>query len=917
MDPDRWQLVGPYLDQALDIADAGARAEWLTALRARAPEMAGEVEALLAEHRALAQDSFLEKGSPWAPGPVTVAGQRIGDYTLRTPIGQGGMGTVWLADRSDGRFDRRAAVKLLNLGLSGRVEDRFKREGSLLARLTHPRIAQLFDAGVSTTGPYLILEYVDGKPVDQYCDEHALAVDDRVRLFLEILDAVAHAHVNLIVHRDIKPSNVLVGNDGHVKLLDFGIAKLLGDDPSGEASLTREGGAAMTPQFAAPEQITGGVVTTATDVYALGVLLFVMLTGRHPHGAALRSTADLVKAVVETDPGRPSDAVVGPAVEPAEGANNAAKRSTTADKLRRALSGDLDTIVGKALKKDPLERYVSVTALADDLRRYLQQQPISARPDSVAYRAGKFVRRNRLPVAAAMLAIAALSAGLFELNRQRVIAERRFSQLRHLSKEMFEVDRSIGVLPGSTDARRRIVSASLEYLEGLSADASSDLALTLELADAYNRTARVQGVPTDLNLGDFAKAEQSLIKANNLTEIVLASRPRDTAALFRSASIAHDRMILAESEGRRADALVHAQKAKEQLNALPKGDGLSATQLTESSQLRMNIALAYSNMHRYEDSAVETRQSLAIARTIPSNESRVASGLSLLANALRFQGDLDGARRAIEEAREVTARATSGDRGVQTLNAYGVLLREGLIKGEDGGVSLDEPLEAIIPLQKAFDTFEALARQDPIDSTTRTRVGTSGRELGNILRHTDPPRALGVYDVAIGRLGEIKNNVRARRDLAIVLANSAYPLRRLHRSAEAGQRIERATKILNETKDLPADRVALDGPAFAVLRATVDHLDGEGDREHALVRCQQLLAQVMLSAPDPQNDLRDANSLSLLYLALSSLYARSGDPTRAEALVATRLELWRRWERKLPGNPFVLRQLAVAGPHVR
>jgi tetratricopeptide (TPR) repeat protein len=328
---------------------------------------------------------------------------------------------VWLAERSDGRFEGRAAIKLLNMALMGHAgQERFRREGNILARLSHPHIARLTDAGVSPTGqPYLVLEHVEGTSIDQYCDQHGLDVDARLRLFLHVLEAVGHAHANLVVHRDIKPSNVLATVDGRVKLLDFGIAKLLDGDvqsgaalPASASALTREAGAALTLAFAAPEQITGEPVTTATDVYALGVLLYLLLTGRHPAGE-LGSTADLVRAIVDDEPRKASDAATWPAEAPDALASDAAHRGTTPGRLRRRLQGDLDLIVSRTLKKAPAERYASVGALADDVRRSLNHEPISARPDTVWYRARTFVRRHRAAVAAAtavILVIGALTA---------------------------------------------------------------------------------------------------------------------------------------------------------------------------------------------------------------------------------------------------------------------------------------------------------------------------------------------------------------------------------------------------------------------------------------------------------------------------------------------------------------------------
>jgi len=402
---ERWLIVSPALDRALDLP-ASERAAWLAVLRLDDPQLAADVEALLETHEALDREGFLA-GEPVAlPARTSLAGLTVGSYTLRSPLGQGGMGQVWLADRSDGRFEGVAAVKLLNASLIGRDgEARFKREGSVLARLRHPHIAHLIDAGVSPLGqPFLVLEHVDGERIDRYCDAASLGIESRVRLFLNVLAAVGFAHANLVVHRDLKPPNILVGKDGQAKLLDFGIAKLLEPESGGGTmTLTHEGGSALTPAYAAPEQLTGGPITTATDVYALGVVLFVLLTGQHPTGEGATAPSEWIKSVIETEPSRPSDGVVTP--------ESAALRATSPEKLRRQLKGDLDNIVAKALKKQPAERYPSVDSMADDLRRYLNNEPVGARADSLRYRAAKFVRRNRGGVAAAGLFLAVVLAG--------------------------------------------------------------------------------------------------------------------------------------------------------------------------------------------------------------------------------------------------------------------------------------------------------------------------------------------------------------------------------------------------------------------------------------------------------------------------------------------------------------------------
>ncbi|HXP85396.1 MAG TPA: serine/threonine-protein kinase [Bryobacteraceae bacterium] len=915
LSPDQWQAVSPYLDQALDMPEE-ERAAWLATLREQDPAMAAHVQALLDEHRALAQEGFLEHTPVPLPVEPGLAGQTIGAYTLVSLLGQGGMGSVWLAERSDGRFERQAAVKFLSIALAGGGgAERFKREGSILGRLAHPHIGALLDAGVTPAGqPYLVLEHVEGEHIDRDCDQRRLDVEARVRLFLDVLAAVAHAHANLIVHRDIKPSNVLVSNDGQVKLLDFGIAKLLESDGQAGAAtlLTREGGGALTPQYAAPEQVTGGPVTTATDVYSLGVLLYLLLTGQHPAGPGPHSTADLVKAIVDTESRRLSD-VVAPNTADAEGiTTNAASRATTPAKLRRSLRGDLDTIVAKALKKNPQERYGSVIAFADDLRRYLKHEPITARPDTIAYRARKFLRRNWLPVAVTAAVIVALSASLYEINRQRVIAERRFAQLRQLSNKVFDFDKAIRNLPGSTQARQSLVSASLEYLEGLAADARGNLDLAREVGEGYWRVGRVQGVPTELNLGERAKAEVSLKKADELIDSVLASRPNDRTALLRSAAIAQDRMILAQEEHRNADAVAFARKAASRMDALLLRNDVQDSDLRDATGLYGNLALAYINMHLYAQAVPYAERTVELARSLPSGQYRVAEGLSLVANALRYQGDLEGALQAIQEARKIAEHAAYENETQRMIDMYGVLLRQGLILGEDGGVNLGRPADAIEPLQKAFQMVEAAAGKDPNDSASRGRVGNSGNWLGNILRHRDRQRALAVYDLAIRRLGEVPNSLPARRDQAMLLANSSYPLRRLHRAAEAKQRIEAALAILKETKDYPAERIKLDSVAYVASCALADYEAEEGDPHHAARLYEQLLGQVMAAKPEPLTDLRDAPRMSGLYEALTVLYRRTGETAKAESTEAGRLELWRQWDRKLPNNAFIRRQLQAA-----
>ena len=379
----RWSEISHYLDDVLDV-EGEAREAWLQNLERRAPETAARIRAYLIELERLNAQDFM--GGTAADGilATTLRGERFGAYTLEREIGHGGMGTVWLAHRSDGQFDGQAAVKLLNRALVGHpAQRRFAREIGVLAQLQHPNIAHLLDAGVGDGGqPYLVLEYIRGEAIDQYCQSRQLGLHERIRLFLDVLGAVAHAHGQLIVHRDLKPSNILVTHDCVVKLLDFGVAALLSPSLLHAARLTHEVGAGFTPEYAAPEQLRGEPVTVATDIYTLGVLLFVLLTGQFPVDRKGKSVAQLQHLSDEAEAPRPSDV--------AADAN-----------AQRLLRGDLDNILLKALHTDARRRYSTVDHFAEDLRHYLTHEPVSARPRAWTYVAAKFARRHRIGVVAA------------------------------------------------------------------------------------------------------------------------------------------------------------------------------------------------------------------------------------------------------------------------------------------------------------------------------------------------------------------------------------------------------------------------------------------------------------------------------------------------------------------------------------
>jgi tetratricopeptide (TPR) repeat protein len=527
-------------------------------------------------------------------------------------------------------------------------------------------------------------------------------------------------------------------------------------------------------------------------------------------------------------------------------------------------------------------------------------------------------------VTAAALVIASLSAGLLIANRQRVVAERRFDQLRQLSNRVIDLDRAIRTLPGSIEARQRLVSASLEYLEGLSREARGNLDLAQEISHGYWRLARIQGVNAEFNLGDPVKAEAGLKKADSLIEMVLASRPRDGGALFRAAVIAHDRMIVADTEDRRADTLAFTRKTVERLEAFQResdprnpvrlegflrpGNPQEAERAGVVS-LYINVALTYVNVHLYEDGARYARRAVELVQSVPSARDVASQAMSVLANALRYQGHLEEALNTIRQARDLSDHAVFPNETTRLFSRYGVMLREGRILGEEDSVNLGRPAEAIEILQQAMDMTDDMARKDAKDSASRARVATTARELGDILRDRDPRRALAVYDLGLQRLGEMRNSLKVRRDRAELLANSSYALRRLHRASEAKARIDAAVVILKETRDYPAERIRLGSYDDKMVSALADYEAEAGDPKQAFKIYEDLLQKVLASSPAPNTSLPDAVNLSRLYTAIAGLSLRVGQNERASILAAQRAELWRHWNARLPNNSFVRRQL--------
>jgi hypothetical protein len=514
----RWQRLEEIVKAALE-KDGFSRSAYLRQACGEDEELRAEAESLLAFE---AQADLAIAGAVGGAAALFHAGnsglaegERLGVYRIVREIGRGGMGTVYLAERDDDQFQKQVAIKLVTKGMdTAELLRRFRRERQILARLDNPYIARLLDGGSTLDGrPFLAMEYVQGIAITLYCDDRRLGTRQRIELFLKVCSAVQSAHQNLVVHRDLKPGNILVDPLGTPKLLDFGIAKLLGME-DGESTVALNGTPMLTPHYASPEQVLGAPITTAADVYALGVILYELLAGVRPHGSPTSSTAEILRAVCEDEPERPSAAS---RKEPAHGAP-----------LR---ADELDNIVLMAMNKEPARRYGSVAEFAGDLQRYLDGLPVKARKDTVTYRTRKFVRRHRTGVAAAVVLVATLVAGVAVSTLEALRAQRRFDEVRRMAHAvLYDIYDSIRDLPGSLKGREVVVKTALQYLDGLAVETLRDQDLQLELAEAYQRVGDVQGSALSSSLGDSAQAAVSYRKAMRLADDLARRRPDSVKA---------------------------------------------------------------------------------------------------------------------------------------------------------------------------------------------------------------------------------------------------------------------------------------------------------------------------------------------------------------------------------------------------
>ena len=778
MTAERWHKVRDILYAASQL-ELGARCGYLNEACSGDSGLRAEVEKLL-----LALDrsgEFLE------PEPsVTSAGSRalrIGPYLVLDEAGHGGMGVVYHAVRDDD-YRQEVAIKLVKAGAeTDFLIGRFRLERQALAMLDHPNIARLLDGGTTPDGrPYLVMEWVKGQPITEHCRAHALSLEERLKLFLDVGDAVEHAHRNLVVHRDLKPSNILITAEGRPKLLDFGIAKIFSNEASDEPVTL--GARLLTPDYASPEQVRGEAVTTVTDVYSLGVVLYEILTGSRPLQFDTRTPAEIERMVCTHEPPPPS-AVTATAGIPA-----------------RELRGDLDNVVLKAMQKEPHRRYGSVNQFCEDIRRHVAGLPVGARKDTFWYRARKFVQRHRAGVAATALVFAAMAAGtattLWQARvavRERGRAERRFNDVRKLANSfLFEFYDAIRDLPGSTPARSLLVKRALEYLDSLAGESRQDPSLQREMATAYEKVGEVQGDPMFPNLGDSRGALATFSKALAIRESLSAADPgnhslkRELADTYESISD-----ILAFS-GDTAGAVRDsgtALKIYESLADHFSNDSrfqydLAGATYTHAGLLRKSGNLDGS-LTEYTRAAELSRRLIAAQPSLPEGKMHLATSIDGVGGILQEKGDTRGAlenrRKALAIREDLVSQSPNSSHYRRQLGFAHHNL--GLSLAEAGDFDL-----ALAQFREELRLFESLAAADPTDAQARRNLSLAHKQIGDVLVKTSDwtaAREQYAKAVAMDRASTAADpaSAQARLDLSLSEGKYGFVVAKLGNAREA------------------------------------------------------------------------------------------------------------------------------------
>lgn len=842
IDPERWARIEDLFARAEELPPAD-RAAWLAAECGDDLDLRREVESLLVAAGAAAPALGAALADAVASATDLSAGGRIGPYHLIREIGHGGMGTVYLAERADGEYVGQVAIKVSRDG-PGAVEllRRLRAERQILANLHHPNIARLLDGGTTERGtPYVVMEYVEGLRIDRYCDERRLDIPGRIQLIRQLADAVEHANRNLVIHRDIKPGNILVTADGTPKLLDFGIAKLLDDTDHPDA--TRTAFRLLTPAYASPEQIAGEHITTASDVYSLGVVAYEILTGRAPYPVEdARSPADLVRMITETPVTRPSAAVTtGGAAE------LAARRATSTEQLRRTFAGDLDAILLMALRKEPERRYRSAGDLGADLGRYLEGLPVAARPDTLGYRAAKFARRHRIGVAASAAALVALVAAVafytvrVTQERNRAVAEQ--AKAEHVTAfltsvfELANPEQTRGEMISAVDLLHR---GAQRVADSLGDQPEIQATMMHTIGQAY------------IKLGLQDSARRFFDRALTIREEIGGSRSKEVAqSLMALSEWYHDKGIY-------DSALAVQHRAVEILDAIEPDDdqtralGLynlgwimfNAGQLGPADSVsRLGLAM---RTRLFGPDHIETAESQNALGVIAMQLGRAEEAESLLRRAFATRREKIGPDNPLTafvmnnlavllEQRGQLAPAESLYRAVVSLNRN--LFGPDSPRMSTALVNLGRTLGAMGRFDEAESVILDARRIDALQNPDHPYVAYDLRTLGDLLfRKPDLAGAERYYQEALAiyrrSAGDPMSMGSALRGIGLVRLEQARP-------AEAEAALREAVDLWKPMPDDHPDKAHLRG----LLGVAIARQGRDGEAEPLLVASRKLLAE--------------------------------------------------------------------------
>lgn len=901
MKADRWKTVEELFHRALEVPEH-ERSAFLESNSGGDADLVREVQSLISSDTAASTSSFAASAVKKAlfnfhaiETAATAPGRRVGRYRLLKEIGRGGMGTVYLATRDDETYEKKVALKLVRRGMdTDFILARFRRERQILAQLEHPNIARLLDGGATEEGlPYLVMEYVQGVSISEYVQTNELSLEQRLKLFLQICDAVEYAHRNFVIHRDLKPGNILVDDKGIPKLLDFGISKLLVLDGAPTETITHEV-RMLTPDYASPEQIRGDPITVGADIYSLGAVLFELLTGIKPHRIDKPTPLAVEKAVCEVDVERPSEAA----------------RDAGRVALARKLQGDLDNILLLAMRKDAKRRYASVHDLASDIRRYLDHLPVSARPDSFQYRTEKFLRRNWGPLTAVGAVILVLLLGVLLAQREARIARRHFEQVRRLANTFVTgVHDEIRNLPGSTRARRMIVNTGLEYLEALAASSHGDLELQRELGAGYMRIGDVQGSVLEANLGDPQGALESYGKALKLLEPIAQLRPDAYDVQVEILNL-HRRIGDIYGYTKSSDdalrSYAHARAVGETLLATrPDDDSLrrSVADLCQAQGRTLRLtedldgALNASNraLNLYRASFEKAPEDLAIRREI-------ANSLSAGGMALARRGKREEALANYQEAvSHFEYLATHGEQN--SAARRGLMLaysHVGDLLHEPGVATPVEAASALKWYLKMYEVSQQLYRADPANYRGLTDIGIATMRVANAT--PQPEERLHRYAEALGYL---RKAAQTNKDLMSDM-NTAFIATKMGDILATRGDHQEAGRYYREAIPLGEKLLSVDPKNSSVRRTLIDgvrRLGEDAARRGATNEAQQMRDKLLRLAEDlndPNIPVRVQAMVPRAYLGVASIYSLQKDRTSAREWYERSIAGFRRL-RDLPG----------------